>query len=161
MQSTAKNEVGADPLILLIEDNADHAELIRRAIAQCGITTKVTHLADGEIALDYLFGSAPLTVMPKLILLDINLPGVDGWQVLQRLKSARYAQVPVVMLSSSSDPTDILLAAEFHANSFVTKPLQLQDYLSFAHNLITYWLRWNQVTPELMPATTTGHHPLG
>ena len=128
--------------IVLIEDNPDHGELMKRALGRCETSSEVISLVDGQQALDYFFGSE-LIKFPDLILLDLKLPKIDGWQVLQQLKSSAYASVPVIILSSSSDIVDVTRAAQLHANSYVSKPLKLQDYFSLARDLVAYWLGWN------------------
>ena len=135
------------PLILLIEDDPDHAELMRHSLAKSEVQSELLHLSDGKQALDYLLDAEPLAVMPKLILLDLNMPKVDGWQILAHIKKSAYAIVPVVILSSSSNPDDISKSTALHANSYVAKPSQLQGYIKLAHELSHYWLGWNKVPP--------------
>ena len=135
------------PLILLIEDDPDHAELMRHSLAKSEVHSELRHLSDGQQALDYLLDVEQQAVMPKLILLDLNLPKIDGWQILTHIKQSAYATVPVVILSSSSNPDDISRSTELHANSYIAKPSQLQGYINLAHDLSRYWLDWNTIAP--------------
>ena len=112
-------------------------DLLGRAVLQ-------VHLDDGQAALDYFFASEK-PALPQLILLDLNLPKVDGWQVLQKIKESAYAVVPVVILSSSSNPEDVAKSTAMHANSYVSKPARLAGYVDLAHDLSAYWLGWNEL----------------
>ena len=136
-----------DPIVVLVEDDPDHAELMRRSLAKSGLSTEMLHLTDGQMALDYLLGDEQPEELPKLILLDLNLPKVDGWQVLAKLKRSNYATVPIVILTSSSNPDDIARSAQLHANSYVSKPARLQGYIELARALSSYWLCWNRLAP--------------
>ena len=146
MKKVLNGEVDTSPLIVLIEDDPDHAELMQRSMAKSGVTSNLIHLSDGKEAIDY-FGSDQPPPLPKLILLDLNLPKVNGWKVLERLKNSAYAIVPVVILSSSSDPEDITRSTEMHANSYVSKPTRFKGYVELAHDLSAYWLGWNKLAP--------------
>ena len=147
MNKTLDDDHDLPPLVILIEDDPDHAELMQRSMSKPGLVNRILHLRDGKEALDALFGPNRLTTLPKLILLDLNLPKIDGWQVLKNLKESEYAVVPVVILSSSSNPADITRSSEMHANSYVPKPSRLKGYTDLAHDLSAYWLGWNELGP--------------
>ncbi len=139
-----------EPLtILLVEDNNDHAELVRRSLAKHKIANKIYHVTDGQAALNYLFRegaySDPRTSpLPDLVLLDLRLPKVDGLDVLKRLKDAPdLRRIPVVIMTTSDAETDVAVAYERHANSYVVKPLGLESFRKMMTDLGFYWLAWN------------------
>jgi CheY-like chemotaxis protein len=139
-----------DPsLIMLVEDNADHAELVMRNLAQHAAPNTVLHVSDGQAALDYLFRSGAyadpaLSPRPNLILLDLRLPKVDGLEVLRRLKdSETLRQIPVVVLTTSDAERDIVRAYQHHANSYVVKPVGFEQFQQLIEGLGAYWLARN------------------
>jgi CheY-like chemotaxis protein len=115
--------------ILLVEDNPDHAELVRRSFEQFDAADALHHVEDGETALDYLFGRGMYVdrgrfPLPDLVLLDLRLPRVDGLDVLRSVKSHPVLHsLPVVVLTTSDADRDVAVAYDHHANSFVTKPV--------------------------------------
>ena len=112
-----------DPEILLVEDNADDVAIAKRAFRQSELAERVAIVRDGSEALDYLFdgGEHPL---PKVILLDLKMPRMDGREVLRRVRSnERTRQIPVVIVSTSAHPDDIKSCYRLGANSFVVKPV--------------------------------------
>jgi CheY-like chemotaxis protein len=121
--------------ILLVEDNPDHAELVRRGFEKFPAANFLHHVEDGEAALDYVFGRGIYAdrlrfPVPDLMLLDLRLPRVDGLEVLRHVKSHPTLQaMPVVVLTTSDAEGDVARAFDFHANSFVTKPVDF-DRLS-------------------------------
>lgn len=118
--------------ILLIEDNPDHAFLARRELKKCGLPFEVHHAADSSEALDWLRER-----LPDLILLDIKLPGRDGFELLILLKAdERTRDIPVVLLTSSPAPADIERATRLGAASYFTKPLQAESIKSILQNLV-------------------------
>ena len=128
--------------ILLVEDNADDAELTRLALERHQLGGRVVHLTDGAQAIDYLFGATGLADAPdvRFIILDLKLPKVDGIQVLERLKSdPRTRSIPVVILSSSNQERDIARSYESGVNSYVVKPVQLDDYMDKVSAVGRYW----------------------
>lgn len=128
--------------ILLVEDNADDAELTRLALERHQLGGRIVHLTDGAQAIDYLFGSAGVAHAPdvRFIILDLKLPKVDGIQVLERLKSdPRTRSIPVVILSSSNQERDIARSYESGVNSYVVKPVQLDDYMDKVSAVGRYW----------------------
>ncbi len=136
--------------VLLVEDDAAHAELIRRALADHGVASSVAHVEDGEAALDYLLrrgayaapGSAP---RPHLILLDLRLPKLDGLHVLEEVRRhGAFDDLPVVVLTTSRSADDVARAYRARANSYLVKPLDFDGLSRLIADLGTYWLRWNE-----------------
>lgn len=128
--------------ILLVEDNADDAELTRLALERHQLGSRVVHLTDGALALEYLFGpsGAANAGDVRFIILDLKLPKVDGIQVLERLKGdARTRSIPVVILSSSNQERDISRSYECGVNSYVVKPVQLDAYMDKVSAVGRYW----------------------
>jgi len=123
--------------ILLIDDDPDHVLLIRRALRDLGNEREVESVADGEEALAWL-DAAPEP--PDLILLDINMPGLSGFEVLSRLRSdERHKRIPVVMLTSSDAQADIARAYELGASGYIAKPSHYQDLRAILGNTVLYW----------------------
>lgn len=121
--------------ILVVEDDPGHARLIERNLRYSNITNEIVRIGDGQEALDYLFGEGKYAGLnhtsPLLMLLDLNLPVLDGFQVLQRMKSdERTRHIPVIMVTSSDDTHDIAKCYELGCSVFLTKPLA--DYRQFA-----------------------------
>lgn len=130
--------------IVLVEDNPDDADLVIRALRKNGINNTLVHLLDGEQALNFLFDQdAP--PCPKLILLDIKMPKVDGLEVLQRIKSdERLCRIPVVLLTSSKEDRDIYESYQLGVNSYVVKPVDFDSLTKTVQGLGLYWLSLNQ-----------------
>jgi len=140
-----------EPLtILLVEDNPDHAELVMRNMEDFKIANRITHVEDGEAALDYLYGKGDYTdrkmfPLPHLMLLDLRLPKVDGLQVLKEVKSSDILRaLPVVILTTSDAERDLAMAYEYHANSYLTKPVDFNEFSRLLGDLGFYWLAWNK-----------------
>lgn len=135
--------------ILLVEDNEDHAELVKRGMRDERVASTIHHVPDGEKALDYLFNRGPYsdrTIHPRpdLVLLDLRLPRVDGIDVLKTIKSSpEFLRIPVVVLTSSDAESDIIQSYDYHANSYVVKPLDFQSFTRLMKDLGTYWMTWN------------------
>jgi len=150
--------------ILLIEDNPDHAELLNRLFQSYLVKTTFNHVEDGEQALAYLnregiYVDAKRYPYPDLILLDLQLPKVDGFQVLEQIKSSpKHRHLVVVILTSSSDELDIQRAYQTYANSYLVKPFDPRDMMDILRYLGFYWLKWNVYAKppeeEQVPATT-------
>ena len=144
----------AQGIILLVEDNPDHAELVRRGFAQHSIAIRLVHLEDGASALDYLFQRGPYAdpvsyPRPRIILLDLRLPKVDGLTVLQTIKtSSNLSRIPVVILTSSQAEIDVARAYDYHANSYLVKPVEFPDFVTLVRTLSCYWLKWNMRPQE-------------
>src|SRR5262245_14822767 len=118
--------------ILLIEDNMLDARMTQDALRRCSVRTNVSVVNDGLEAMDFLHGTGHHKNAPRpdLILLDLNLPGKDGRQILSEIKSdARLRRIPVVILSTSQAAEDILRAYDLHANSYVAKPIEAEGYM--------------------------------
>ena len=140
----------ATPVILLVEDDPDHTELVRRAIEELGRDVRLVALADGEIALDYLFrrgewANPERSPKPDLVLLDLRLPRLDGFSVLREIKSASALRhVPVVILTSSSSDRDVEQAYAEHANSYLVKPHDYERLVTLLGRARDYWLVRNR-----------------
>jgi two-component system response regulator len=133
--------------ILLIEDNDFDAELSLRALHQNHLSNHIIRLADGQEALDYLFPPEQnhVRVNPKLILLDLKLPGLSGLEVLQALKgNVHTSHIPVVVLTSSTEEEDIAKCYELGVNSFISKPVEFDSFMDTVRNLGFYWLLLNK-----------------
>ena len=136
-------------LVMLIEDNIDHAELVVRTLEEHLISNKVRHFLDGQTALDYLFRQGEFsesieTQRPHVILLDLRLPRVDGIDVLKAIKEdADLKSIPVVVLTTSEAEKDVAKAYYNHANSYLVKPVGFEDFKKLMDNLGFYWLGWN------------------
>ncbi|MFN3984253.1 MAG: response regulator [Rhodocyclaceae bacterium] len=135
--------------ILLIEDNPDDEALTLRAISKNGVHNPVVVARDGVEAVDYLFGEQPYTTdgdrsLPAVILLDLKLPRIDGLEVLRRIRAdERTALLPVVVLTTSSEPRDIQQAYQLGANSYIRKPVDYQEFVQAVATLTNYWLSLN------------------
>ena len=135
--------------ILLVEDNSSHAELIKRSFEQHKIPNRITHLKDGQTALDYLFEEGDYKnvacEIPHLILLDLRMPRMDGLEVLKQLKTHEgLNKVPVVILSTSASEIYVARAYEFHANSYLVKPTDYDKFSKLITDLGQYCMAWNQ-----------------
>lgn len=143
--------MNGEPLtILLVEDNPDHAELVMRNMDDFQVANTIIHVEDGEAALDYLYGRGRYAdrkqfPMPHLMLLDLRLPKVDGLEVLRVVKTdAALRPLPVVILTTSDAERDMAMAYEYHANSYVTKPVIFNEFSKLLKDLGFYWLAWNK-----------------
>jgi two-component system response regulator len=139
--------------ILLVEDNDDDVQLTLRAFRKGDLVSTVTVVRDGVEALDYLLAKGEYAarnpdMLPDLVLLDIKLPRVDGVQVLQRLRShPRTKLIPIVILTSSAEPKDLLTCYTLGVNSYVRKPIDFQQFTRALHQIGSYWLQTNQAPP--------------
>jgi len=136
--------------ILLVEDNAADAELTIRSLRRSGLAERLHHVRDGVEALDFLLGTGPHADRagdppPRVILLDIKLPRLDGIEVLRCIKSyERLRSTPVVMLTSSREETDVLHSYRLGANSYVPKPVDFDRFAQVVRDLGLYWLGINE-----------------
>ncbi len=128
--------------ILLVEDNPADMRLIREALTEDGMPAELHWSASGESALDYLHarGTHAHRPMPDLVLLDLNLPGLNGHEVLAEIKRDDHLRrIPVVVLTSSTARQDVLAAYDEHANAYVIKPDDYDQFLSLMASLRSYW----------------------
>jgi CheY-like chemotaxis protein len=119
--------------ILLVEDDPGHARLIERNLRRAHVTNAIVTLGDGQQAIDYLFKedtyAGATHALPLLLLLDVNLPGLDGTQVLARLKAdARTRHIPVIMLTTTDEPYEIQRCYELGCNIYLTKPVEYEQF---------------------------------
>jgi len=139
-----------EQVILLVEDNADDEALTMRALEKNNIINTIVVARDGVEALDYLFGTGQYagrdtTVQPELILLDLKLPKVDGFEVLRKLRAdERTKLLAVVILTSSTEQQDIVNGYGLGANSYVRKPVDFQHFMDAVRQLGLYWLVLNE-----------------
>jgi two-component system, response regulator len=142
--------------ILLVEDNPDDVALTLRALKTHNITNDVVVARDGVEALDYLFGTkgepAPAE-LPAVVLLDLNLPRVNGLEVLERIRAEeRSRMLPVVILTSSDEERDVVKGYSLGANSYVRKPVDFVQFTEAARQLGLYWLLINRAPPTPRPS---------
>ena len=142
-----------DGVILLVEDNPDDEALTLRALKKNNVANEVVVARDGVEALDYLFGTGAHAgrdrgQMPQVVLLDLNLPRLDGLEVLKRIRSEPTTQiVPVVVLTSSKEDRDLVESYRLGANSYVRKPVDFLEFVEAARQLGLYWLVLNEPPP--------------
>lgn len=136
--------------ILLVEDNPDDIELSMLALREYNLANDIVVARDGEEALDYCFGRGryagrDLRDQPQLVLLDVNLPKLDGTEVLQRLRAdGRTSFVPVVMLTTSTEERDLIASYRSGANSYIVKPVDFSQFIEVVRQLKMYWLVLNR-----------------
>jgi two-component system response regulator len=136
--------------ILLVEDSASDAEMTINALKKNNLANKLLHLKDGSAALDFIFGEGPylgrsVEDKPRVILLDLKMPKVNGIEVLERIRSdARTRTIPVVMLTSSREDPDIEKCYELGVNSYVIKPVEFEEFQKAISNLGLFWMIVNQ-----------------
>jgi two-component system response regulator len=140
--------------ILLVEDNASDAELALHALKKNDPGYKIKLVRDGAEALEFIFCTGPyadrfIEHLPKLILLDLKLPKVDGLEVLEQVKNdSRTKTIPVVVLTSSQEDRDILKSYQLGANSYIVKPIDFDRFNEAVNHLVRYWLLLNQQRPS-------------
>lgn len=136
--------------ILLVEDNPADLELTLRALKKNNIANKVQVAEDGEVALDFLFGRGQFADRntdnkPKVVLLDLKLPKVDGLEVLRTIKADPKTQaIPVVVLTTSKQESDIIESYRLGVNSYIVKPVDFEKFVESVKELGMYWLLMNQ-----------------
>lgn len=142
----------ADPFrILLVEDNPADADLVGEALSEAALPSEITTLSDGFEALLYLRKEAPHAAAPTpdLVLLDLNLPRMNGFELLDHMKSdPKLRRIPVLILSSSTASTDVLRSYDLHANSYIAKPADLGEFFSCMQRLHRFWLGTALLTRE-------------
>jgi len=135
--------------ILLVEDDTDDAEMTIHALRKNNLANKLTHLVDGEEALDFLFGRGKFTgrdtnLRPRLILLDLKMPKIDGMEVLERVKSHEITKkIPVVILTSSKEDPDVSRCYKLGANGYIVKPVEFEGFTKAVTELGMYWMLLN------------------
>jgi CheY-like chemotaxis protein len=141
--------------IVIVEDDPSDAELITRVFRKHSMINNIVLLKDGVEALDFFLGSGA-NDHPKVVLLDLKLPKVNGIEVLQRLKSnERTKNVPVVVLTSSAEDRDIQDAYRLGVNSYVTKPIKFEEFAQVVSELRLYWLLLNKPCEGQGPVNAT------
>lgn len=144
------NDMQNEVELLLVEDNPDHAEMTIRALERNNIANKITHLMDGEKALDFIFARGSYADrkvghLPKVILLDLKMPKINGVEVIEVLKSdERTKKIPIVVLTSSGEDPDIQKCYNLGVNSYIVKPVQFEKFMKTVNDLGLYWLMLNQ-----------------
>jgi CheY-like chemotaxis protein len=139
--------------ILLIEDNPHEAELAIRSLKAGHVANDILHIDDGAEALEYIFSEGKysdrdMSDQPRLILLDLNLPKVDGLEILRRIKSdERTMMIPVVVLTSSRQDRDVIESYKLGVNSYIIKPVSFESFSKAIADLKMYWLLLNHPLP--------------
>lgn len=140
----------SEPVILLVEDNADDEVLTVRAFKKSNVANEVVVVRDGVEALDWLFATGDhagrdMSVEPEIVLLDLKLPRLDGLEVLRRIRAApRTALLPVIIMTSSKEEEDVVKSYELGANSYIRKPVAFDRFAEAVRNLGVYWLVLNE-----------------
>jgi DNA-binding response OmpR family regulator len=138
-------------IILLVEDDPDHELLTIRALRKSNIANEIQVARDGEEAINLLFSDGPdaLPLPPQVILLDLKLPKVDGLEVLRRIReSERTRMLPVVILTSSDEESDIVRSYKLGVNSYIRKPVNFSEFADATQQLGMYWLVLNECPPN-------------
>jgi two-component system, response regulator len=136
--------------VLLVEDNPDDAMLAKMALEESKIVNSIVHLKDGAEALDYIFregtyANQPADNKPKIILLDLKMPKINGLEVLRRLKSSETTKkIPVIMFTSSDEDPDVKECYNLGVNSYIVKPMDFEKFKNTVNNIGLYWLVLNR-----------------
>ncbi len=136
--------------ILLVEDNQYDAELTIRALRKRNLANNLIHVRDGQAAIDFLLGTdpeagPPANDLPKVVLLDLKLPKVDGITVLRQLRAHAHTRLlPIVILTSSGEDRDVVESYQLGANSYIVKPVDFEKFSDAVVNMGLYWLLLNE-----------------
>jgi two-component system, response regulator len=135
--------------ILIVEDNPNDAEMALRALKKNNLTNQILLVGDGEEALDFIFAKGKfagrIKTRPKIILLDLKLPKIDGLEVLRVIKSDPETKIiPVIVLTSSKEEADIMKSYQLGVNSYIVKPVDFDKFVDAIRELGLYWLLLNQ-----------------
>ena len=136
--------------ILLVEDDPDDLEMTVRALRKANLANRIEVVRDGAQALDYIFcegayAARKIQQSPKMVLLDLKLPKIDGLEVLRRLKGdPRTKMIPVVVLTSSKEQRDVVESYQIGVNSYIVKPVNFEGFMTAVRDLGLYWLLLNQ-----------------
>ena len=139
------------PQILLVEDNPQDAEFTIHALNSCSLANDLVHVRDGQAALDFLFGNGvyagrDICQLPKVVMLDLKLPKVDGIEVLRQIRAdERTRLLTVAVFTSSREEVDVLATCRLGANSFVVKPVDFESYSQAVSTLGRYWVHLNEI----------------
>ena len=140
--------------ILLVEDNPSDAEMTMRGLKKSNMGNSIIHLQDGALALEFIFGTGMyegrnVNNKPKIILLDLKMPKVNGIEVLEKVKSDPLTKaIPVIILTSSKEDPDIKRCYELGANSYIVKPVGFDNFMTAVKDVGIYWLLHNQNPPK-------------
>ena len=139
--------------ILLVEDDPNDVELIQIALDSYNFANKIDVVSDGEQAIHYLFGrdgQPPTQTLPRLVLLDLKLPKIDGIQILEMIRRSPLTRnLVVVVMTSSAESRDLKACYDLGVNSYIVKPLDFQQFVEMARQVGFYWMRLNQLPPSL------------
>ena len=139
--------------ILVVEDSLEDFEAIKRSLGKAGLINEMDHCDNGDDALDFLFKKGKFTEAeePGLVLLDLNLPGVDGREILQKIKTdENLKKIPVVVLTTSNDPRDVEQCYNSGANSYICKPVDFDGFMRSLQALEDYWFRISILPKDLV-----------
>jgi len=143
-----------EPVILLVEDNRDDAELTRLALSDCRVANQMVWVQDGQEALDWLcctgtHAERDPCLLPTVVLLDLKLPKINGLEVLERIRKDPFLRrLPVVILTSSKEEQDIIRGYDLGANSYIQKPVDFEQFTHSIKELGVYWMVINEPPPS-------------
>ncbi len=145
---------GEPIVILLVEDDLGHAEIVRRNLEDFRVANRIMHVTDGQAALDYLnrqneYADTTAYPQPNLVLLDLRLPKIDGLEVLRIIKAdGKLRSLPVVVLTTSAAESDMVKAYGLGAGSYLVKPVDFDKFTQLLEAFGSYWLVWNRLPRE-------------
>ncbi|MET1256229.1 response regulator [Aliikangiella maris] len=145
MQAAINTELNRSPVITIAEDDLDDTFLLKRAFKETGSLSELRFVKDGRELIQYIqrqppFNDNQLYPFPDLILLDLNMPNVDGRESLEWIKgNVQYNHIPIIVLTTSSNEADILSAYDLGANSYITKPNNFKAFIEIVHTIHQYW----------------------